>query len=335
MASVQPKMEALHLFRGLLRAASYLPDEFARTYIHDHIIYRFRNAAQITPNRLLIARRETRRLQRAAEGDIKPLLLTLNMTYGRAGKRRRELVNRLYGPDAALYKEDIEATRTASQNPPSTAVFEGRTRFEQVICSQSRHHPSEALRNKIRDVKPIIPKGGTWDRPLPLKRQANIKKRFLAATLDKVLPPMPQGYWNRLRDLAMGVIPFQPPPPRRKSARSLSDNELTGSETTMLQLPLLNQHSIVPGRDPRHRITPRFMRRMWAIVWANSNVMLASEEGQERWDIIWGGGQSAAAKGLIAAPGISDLEFFEGLDKVQERRSKANGVKSCARIESL
>ncbi|KAI9733817.1 MAG: hypothetical protein M1818_007084 [Claussenomyces sp. TS43310] len=335
---VQANLDALHLCRALLRAASYLPDEFARTYIHGHIIYRFRNASQITPARLHDARKSAHTLQRAADGETKPLLRVLYMAYGRTGKRRRELMNRLNASDAGQSSAEVSMAQG-----PATDLTDHRgrwketpSRFEQLLRSQVRHQPPGSSRSQIKGLKPNIPKESIWGRPLPLKRQANIKRRFMATTLDRILPPLPEQQFNRLRDLATGVIPFEPPPPRRKPARGSTISEGMMPHPTYLKLPTRVAHRLGDRANvDRHKIRPRFMRRLWGQVWGLSNVMLAPEDKSMKFEIVWGGARSTTARGQFSSPSKSDMELFEGLGGPHQRShlGRKQGLVNTRRID--
>jgi hypothetical protein len=120
---VHNPLETLHLYRALLREATYLPDRQCRAYFRQYIADRFRRNADILrtedagssklrerqqqshlpENRLrtLIrnAKLSLRQLHRANEGEMQPLLNVLMHAYGRTGRRRRELLEHLLVPD--------------------------------------------------------------------------------------------------------------------------------------------------------------------------------------------------------------------------------------------
>jgi len=322
MAS-EVKTPALHLFRHLIRATSYLPDEFARAYIHNYIKYKFvqaRKTSEHTSRRLEKGRTSLNILQRATNGDIKCLTKVLYRAYGRSGRRRRELVQDLLRADAKLTPEN-----GVSPESPTIESINKEEKWESprplltmFLKSQAAHNPPENRRPPIRHFEPEIPKN-IFDRPMALKRQRNIVKRFWASTLDKILPPLPEVEWNRLRDLATGVIPFEKPPPRRIPAGA------PGKETALLHAAAFLKQSIRtaarPAKDARlhernrHIINARFMRRIWAGVWSQCPLMTYNGETME-WTIVWGGSRSAASRGLTGTAGKKDLELFEGLNEL-------------------
>lgn len=319
MVIVEAKTTTRHLFRALLRAASYLPDEFARTYIHNHIIHRFRTASEITTARLQDARGSLNILQRASRGEIKPLTKVMYLAYGRTGRRRRELV-------AALLRADAKPMQ-GTDPPAAPPVFkEGhaaespsfpRPVFDAFLRSQSLNHPPYTSRAKIRHLHPQIPKENIWGRPLALKRQRGLRHKWWSETLNKLLPPLPELEWNRLKDLATGLIPFEGPPRRRSTRLLPKRNPGESLELSFLRNPI--RHTIRHSLDNcqktmhQHQINARFMRRIWANVWGLTSKMSYDSESM-KWIVTWGGGRSAASNGRVGTVGRVDLELFEGAD---------------------
>lgn len=99
-----------HLLRALLRECTYLPDAFARQWMSQYILSRFRsytfkawqNEQQSIDGfekrlkaKELEARKGLSQLKRANAGERKCLLKVLLMAYGRVGKRRHELMRPL------------------------------------------------------------------------------------------------------------------------------------------------------------------------------------------------------------------------------------------------
>lgn len=110
---------ARKLLRNILREATYLPDPYARDYVREFALARFRrtefevkkpqNDEQYIKKRL---RRDTKTANKALNtlisangGDQSTLLKVLSLVYGRRGRRRRELMRPLM-PTAA--KDTIE-----------------------------------------------------------------------------------------------------------------------------------------------------------------------------------------------------------------------------------
>jgi Complex 1 protein (LYR family) len=325
MAAAEAKIPALRLFRHLLRATSYLPDEFAQVYAHNYIKYKFRQArkpSKHTPERLKNARSSLNTLQQATNGDIASLTKVLHRAYGRSGRRRRQLVEDLLRIDAkpALEYGAISESLAAESISKEGKWESLRPVLIKFLKSQAANNPPENKRPPIRHFEPEIPKN-IFERPVAMKRQRNAVKRFWASSLDKILPPLPEVEWNRLRDLATGVIPFKKPPRRRIPAGP------PGERTTLLHAAAFLKQSVQaaarPEKDARvqerksHKINARFMRRMWASVWNQCPLMTYNGETME-WTIVWGGSRSGASQGLIGSAGRKDLELFEGMDELDK-----------------
>lgn len=206
-----------------------------------------------------------------------------------------------------------------------------RKRLNALLQSQSQNPPIDSPRTRLRHIKPTVPFESAWGRPLPLKRQKNIISRFWADVLDRVLPPMPERYWNRLRDLSTGVIPFEGVPARRAAAQTMvfSVGDKRPEETSMggaeggeksrltpahMTAPIrhVERHPDVNWVRNRHKITPRMMRRLWGTVW-NSSPLMVHDETHDKWIVKWGSSRSATSRGEITTAGTRDLELFEGL----------------------
>ena len=343
MATAEAKATTRHLFRALLRAASYLPDEFAQTYIHNHIIHRFRAASKITPARLQDARGALNTLQRANNGEIKPLTKVLHLAYGRTGRRRRELIVALLRADAKpLQDPDLPTAVSVSDGGGSDGSSQSpRPVFDMFVRSQSLNHPPDTSRVKIRHLEPQIPEESIWGKPVALRRQRSLRHRWWSETLNKLLPPLPEPEWNRLRDLATGVIPFEGPPIRRRQL-VLSDGKPAESlNISCFKTPI--RHAVRHSQDNRqktmnrHKINARFMRRMWANVWNLTPKMCYDGEIME-WTVTWGGGRSAASNGRAGSAGKADLELFEGIELLgtgpgrADYRTRKSAAQSCMQL---
>lgn len=90
-------MDPIPLFRNLLRQASVLYDDVARTYMKRYIRLRFKmNRKTVsgwrTTEQLKQGRRGLSLLIRANAGETKALLQVLKMGYGQTGRRKHELL---------------------------------------------------------------------------------------------------------------------------------------------------------------------------------------------------------------------------------------------------
>ena len=310
----------LHLYRSLLRESSHLPDSSARTYIRSHIISRFRS---YHPRRKdvssryewkkrisLIASRQTalfkaaRRgllyLQRANDGHPRHLGKILLMTYGRVGKRRHELLQTLLVPDVPNDQAAVEKM----SDPASQGVPHPSRQLQALIKSQAGRKESFFSRTARPTLQPEIPEKNAWGRPMPMNRVRNIKRRWYGQVLDRVMPPLPEGEWKRLRGLASGTIRWEGPIPRRGPDKGDVFNDGTFKGTLTGGQRFLSRP---------HQLTPRYMRRLWAKVFAQCPLMKKNESARSGWEIIWGDTKNNTEVSFQPMRG-GDMAMFEGVD---------------------
>ncbi|KAK6004569.1 hypothetical protein QM012_008431 [Aureobasidium pullulans] len=279
--------EARHLLRAILRESTYLPDHQARLYIAAHAVTRFRDYTPGNkPDHVLVQRRRSQldqarkalsELRRANEGELKPLLKVLHLTYARIGKRRHEILRDFqYNPPADL---DIKPDAPPKLSPQHIALLD----------SQRMAAPPNIVRPFLRSWSLKIPKTNSWERPLPKKRIAKFVRDWYAGVLDRTVVPLPVVEWERLRDLALGKIRFEGPTPRR--AMPASKDSFPSPLELALGLVQLNSPNLVLSNASNsfhaRKLTARSMRRCWATVFAQCPVMSWNANSQ-KWSIQWG-----------------------------------------------
>ncbi|KAI5270881.1 hypothetical protein E4T47_05784 [Aureobasidium subglaciale] len=279
--------EARHLLRAILRESSYLPDEQARIYITTHAVSRFRDytrghksddlITQRRPSQLDNARKALSELRRANQGELKPLLKVLHLTYARTGKRRHDLLRDFqYKPPAGAPAEPLPLPQLTPQH---VALLE----------SQTSASPPTTVRPLLRSWALKTPESNSWERPMPKKRVANITQQWYATVLERTIVPLPVAEWERLRDLALGKLKFKGPTPRRVAAASRAS--LPSPLEVALGLVRLNSPDVVLGNAANtlhaRKLTARSMMRCWATVFAQCPVMTWHEKSQ-KWSIQWG-----------------------------------------------
>ncbi|CAD0100157.1 unnamed protein product [Aureobasidium mustum] len=279
--------EARHLLRAILRESTYLPDHQARIYIATHALDRFRDYTPgHKPDHVLIQRRRLQldharkalsELRRANEGELKPLLKVLHLTYARIGKRRHEILRDFqYRPPADV---DVKP-----DTPPKLS-----TQHIALLDSQRMAAPPTIVRPLLRSWSLKIPETNSWERPLPKKRLAKIVRDWYADVLNRTVVPLPVAEWERLRDLALGKIRFQGPIPRRPMP--VSANSVPSPIHLALGMVQLNSPALVLSNASNsihaRKLTARSMRRCWAAVFAQCPVMSWNAESQ-KWSIQWG-----------------------------------------------
>ncbi|KAF2650827.1 hypothetical protein K491DRAFT_608128 [Lophiostoma macrostomum CBS 122681] len=352
-------LKSIHLLRALLREASYLPDANARTYFRHYIVARFkayqpkRNATRVErPKDVGFSRRNnstiterTRPKQRKAQkglnylrrvnlGERSCLEKVMFFAYGRVGKRRYALLEKLLGPDAPPEGESAPLQQLYYSNQRFLQFFdapEKKTDAELTIDISTRYPRLHAvvksqvvrgisMHRAIKGPKLTTSRLNAWERPMPIKRARNDVKRWYADTMSKLLPPLPDDEYNKLRGLASGEEKWTDSIPRRISAKSVDspadDFELPHS---VLQDGLaLNKPSKAdrPGGKQRpHNVTPRMMRRLYARI-LHLSCKLEWNEERSKWTATWGTLKDTTLK-VYSAP--VDEALFAGVDRSGRR----------------
>ncbi|PBP21558.1 hypothetical protein BUE80_DR007430 [Diplocarpon rosae] len=253
--------ETRSLYRGLLRATSYLPDSAARQYANARIKARFRvNCAKakgkadkkihgtskkvgqsatkvantsgkraaaegkldaFTIQRLKKGRSMKTMLESASNGDIDALVKVLKFVYGRQGERKRVLLQDLLRPENGSPGNTSAIKRLIETGSPDKGYWPD-AKLYRFIKDQQENQPPEAHKGKIRNIRPKVPEETLWGRPLALRQRESVVRKWWASTLERLLPPIPRNEWERLRDLAVGAVPLEEQPPRRVRGISLS-----------------------------------------------------------------------------------------------------------------
>lgn len=294
-----PLTNALHLYRALLRECTYLPDSQARTYLRDHVIHSYRRylpryppKRKETPFHRQVAllhrgRKALSVLRRANEGYLKPLQNVLSWTYGRKGKRRRKLMDKLMEEDIPRDPKAVEALPDHKYSkdwvPPLMVMALLRSQAHNM-----RHLDRMMVGSSTPWAKPVIPEKNTWGRPMPEKRVKNLMRRWYAKQVDRLMPPLPQLEFERLQALSEGKIPrTEGPVSRRKRPGTFpGDSGLVVNEKLLLEGPQKSHTfgAYVHGRP--HRLTPRLLQRMWLNIF--NHVPLMTWNGtKDKWEVNW------------------------------------------------
>ncbi|KHN99366.1 uncharacterized protein MAM_03064 [Metarhizium album ARSEF 1941] len=231
-----PSLPPLHLYRHLLREASYLPPAFRAT-IDSTIRTRFHKSRQDgmhTKSRLAKAV-STLRTLRAANSGAKNAMQSLIMKgFGRTGSRRRQLVAHLVKPQGPSDTQALEtlmedqagkkemqaqsvppgASNARLARKPKNDFFEkwDRPKLLKILESQRRHQkvtkgttswPVMAVRTT--DPDQFVPKTNIWGRP-PAECLVRAKRaHWWRRSADKIMPPLGKGEWDLLQRLSRGV----------------------------------------------------------------------------------------------------------------------------------
>lgn len=308
----------LHVFRALLRQCTYLPDPNARAYLQKHVVSRFRaycphptrslrrdfkNANVLVdrrPQLLKKARKGLVSLDRANHGHQAHLTKVLELTYGRIGPRRHVLLEALKVPDFPPNSSELSQVLKRMADPAEQNVPHPSEQLLSLAKSQAKRKESFAARKTLRHVSPQIPATNSWGRPMPIKRVRNMKRRWYAYLLERVMPPLPEAEWDILHKLSLGKIPFYGPVTRRGP---LSQQDNIGSRT----------FNRIGTTSRPHELTPRYMRRMWGNILKQCPCMHRRPERKTGWEVRWADLKQESGIGLQPIGGdITSL--FEGVD---------------------
>ncbi|THC94842.1 hypothetical protein EYZ11_005678 [Aspergillus tanneri] len=240
--------------------------------MHDYVVQRFRQASydprakwRNDPRRQTALRRAAHEklclLQRANEGYIRPLEKVLRLSYGRKGRKRRELLTAMLIPELPT---DHSAVENMIQKP---AMFEDGWMPPSIMMDllRSQRHSGVGGQLNIRQIKelaPVIPTENSWGKPLSASRRARIRKKWYYKALENLLPPLPDAELRILDGLISKTVPWSPPKKRKpvgvrsEPAPSLDATFLTDGPQ---KDPTFRKY--INGRP--HTITRRFMERMW------------------------------------------------------------------------
>ncbi|RKF84099.1 hypothetical protein GcM3_001024 [Golovinomyces cichoracearum] len=248
--------KSLSLYRGLLRAVSYFPDQYAQAIIRKQICLRFRKARMRAieasnknktrkgfrsvlnskeyiaslSQRISNGKQRLGVLTRAIGGDSDCFLKVLMIAYGRVGRRRRELIMKLLTDDPGDIPKDTAALIAMLNSGGNLEMMleslnlKGGPKFNAFLKSQHKCRIKD-VRDTIKELEPNIPKENIWGRSLPLKRVTNIKKEWWSTVLKKLLPPVSIEEFERLKGLSTGRVPLTWFSARRKPAVLLNKED--------------------------------------------------------------------------------------------------------------
>lgn len=309
-----------HICRALLRECSYLPDPLARAYHHDYVVQQFRHiAADRRPQRHQNAYRQNQHwkkasqklslLRRANEGYSRPLEKILRLSYGRKGKKRRDLLDELLQPslaDHTCVQEWLSQPAHFSDGwePPEVMV-------SLLKSQQSAGVAATMTLSGLKQHAPVIPEHNSWGRPLHWRRRTNIRKRWYDDRLTELLPPLPQSEVDLLEGLIAGTVPWTPPKRRTAVGPAPKVQRAFGVEF-LTEGPKKGEthRKHVDGRP--HVITRRFMVKQWKRISSLIPRMTYDEEAQKhvfKWDSVWN------VPKLAFIPITENTGMFDGVDE--------------------
>ena len=316
-----------HYLYAILREIRQLPAPAARQYIRSHALERFRSGRGASDERQKTRERRLKKelayIKKANEGFKPHLSKLLMMTYGRTGRRRRDLL-------VPLLNKGETADDELDGDSPYELVERrfretNKTDQDPILTSLPSIHPNNVekvptltpilkalLRSQKRVVDPImdrthrikslaspIPEKNSWKRPMPQKRQISSARKHYKTLLQKTLPPLPADEWESLRRLALGIDK-----PTTQTAKHSGDTQedptLLGKDFSDLRdvlgdrqkLQKTLQHDKVEkagGVTKPHHVTERFMRRLYAQVFELCpRLDWDGSVSPPQWNFTWG-----------------------------------------------
>lgn len=320
-----------HLLRASLRECTYLPDPVARSYMRGYVVDRYRRGSENTSRpgnqKLQQARHGLSVLRRANEGYQVPLEKVLFLSYGRIGKRRHELLNEFLKPpvpkDTEAVKELIAqpAQYDDGWEPPEIMMDLVKSQMHNGVVMTSRRRP------RLTRLEPVIPKKNSWDRPVPLVRRRNIRKKWYQSSLDCLYPPLPEKELGILDGLLTRTISWQPVKRRRVAVPSTVPSMPTTDDDALLDFLVdgpQKGHTFreyVLGRP--HNFTSRFMHRQWRRISALVPRMYRSPHS-DKTQFSWDTPKPVPSINSYVLPEADvDAIFGEEKASIQKRRSNA------------
>ncbi|KAI2468507.1 hypothetical protein F4781DRAFT_267283 [Annulohypoxylon bovei var. microspora] len=336
----------LHLYRHLLREATYLPP-LCRPWVIWRIKARYRDCQykwRDTKRYMKDAHHHLRNFRSANDGHMKRLLRLCYMATGRVGKRRRllgksELSSEPPTTSAELDEKAILDIINQQQKQQSNWLDNWDIgKIKSIAISQAEQSEKNFPYHMRRTIDPkgAIPAENSFGRPLSKKLVQNKLKKHWAQVLRQLLPPIPRGEWDQLGSLARGEADprHYKLPTRRPVARSVAQSDPPISESRIPSwADLVNKPIRVTERpnsrrmkslsggedeDPRghgNKIgvrvpNPRKLRRgLYLPVWEASPIVEKNPRSG-RWNVTWGN-----PKSKISRPRGKDLQFFRGVDE--------------------
>lgn len=241
-----------HLYRHLLREASYLPP-ICVARVSTRIKGQFRkhqDSKVHAKTRVASGLRKLRHLHAANSGDDKHLYSVFLEAFGRKGRLRRSMTSSLVEPDPPE-TSDAPDPPPGAKNEKMRAIYakaRGDTKLKKGFIDSWDFDKLQAyLKSQIAhtgEVSPAIWPGdrpskanplnkisdtNVWGHPLPLREMRARLKLWWRQNIRKLEPPLGASEWETLRDLAtnpeLGEL-LRLPPRRPVAAPVHEDGEV-------------------------------------------------------------------------------------------------------------
>lgn len=313
---ILPRRNPIHLYRSLLREASYLFDPTARQFYDDYIRRSFRRARTKPRDgvrhiklvqdgwadlhnkeelkQLKRARQCLYTLERANQGYINSVKSVLKAAYSRVGVSRRIMMKKIMTP---LAESDSTLPR-----PPTDYDEDWRPPSKFSVLLKSQKSVQKYVDRSSRKIKsfPTIPAQNRWNRPFPPSRVKGMIVDWYTRHANLLLPPLQETQWLEIYKAAMqGTKETHFKIPKRRPVGTVP--VLTKAEDeipqwsgiiddlirTASQKPQYTRKVRAAMGNPHH-LTSRFLRRMTqqAVLGSTSTMIVDPSTGRSavRWE---------------------------------------------------
>ena len=150
----------------------------------------------------------------------------------------------------------------------------------------------------------------TWGQPMPQKRKSNSRKKWWQENLERVMPPLGKEEVEDLRARVQGLKEFDLV--KRRARREQEEGQQEDGKDVFMNGNRMSRP---------HKLTGRFMRRLWAIVLKHCCWMEQVEGG--KWKVHWG--DEGIRFEVGALDGIElEASMFEGVDQIGKKPKITN-----------
>jgi hypothetical protein len=331
----------------LNRFRAYQPSENATASMDIEAVRKYRHRSFKRRQLSIIAERTSKvqkkaqkglhYLRRANQGEIPCLQKVLFFAYGRIGRRKYALLDDVLKPDpitdgGRMVKPSELLERTPLQkmyysnkkylqylDAPKEAngmyvmnISDRYSRLRAVLKSQ--HQRGISINRELKRPSMKTPMHNIWMRPMPIVRARNNVRRWYAETMTRFLPPLATEEWDKMQAMVEGServslvkrrVPVRPLP----EATDYDDSLHAVLEG--MSLSKLSKSDRPNGIWRPHKITPKFMRRLYSrILQLCCKVEYSAERKQ--WVAVWGQPIHAIRPEVYKAP--TDASLFAGVD---------------------
>jgi hypothetical protein len=290
------------------------------------------------------ARKGLHYLRRANQGELLCLRRVLLFTYGRLGRRKYTLLNEVLKPDPIMdggkfittpdlegpaplqelyfsnkqYLKYFDAPKVSNKGSYTINIANRYSRLRAVLKTQ--HQKAISIHRELKRPHLKTPVHNIWMRPMPIKRARNNVRRWYAATMTRLLPPLPTDEWENLRAMIckekhVGLVR----PRARPTVNCPSDGLQTISEG--LVMSKLSKADQPRGMWRPHTVTPKFMRRMYQTIFRYCCKVEYNPE-RAHWVATWGDSITASVQPSLP----TDASLFAGVDAAGKLPSRKRAI---------